>query len=53
MFQARLRGERIPTSSDGSSYERCIDGHQRNTNKIGAGADKTLWVSSYIYWQQK
>jgi hypothetical protein len=53
MFLARLRGERIPKGSDSSSYERCIDGHQRNTNKIRAGAEKTLRAGSYIHWRQK
>jgi hypothetical protein len=32
---------------------RCIDGHQRNTNKIRAGAEKTICASRYIHWQQK
>jgi hypothetical protein len=52
MFRARLCGERISKGSNSSSYERCIDEHQRNTNKIRAGAAKTLWASSYIHLRQ-
>jgi hypothetical protein len=53
MFQVNLRGERAPPGSDSSSCERCIDVHQRNKDKIGAGEEKTLWTSRYIHWQQK